>query len=118
MKLVQAVEATAPTRIDLAGGTVDLWPLYLFHPGSVTVNAAIDLHVRVQVTPKKGSRIVLVDEREDKTVFWGRVGGAPVHPRYELFRQVLEHFSVTQGLELRFHSEAPRGAGLALVCYL
>ena len=39
---VRAVEATAPTRIDLAGGTLDIWPLYLFHPGAVTVNAAID----------------------------------------------------------------------------
>ena len=34
----RAVEATAPTRIDLAGGTLDIWPLYLFHPGAVTVN--------------------------------------------------------------------------------
>src|SRR5262249_30290481 len=38
----QVVEATAPTRIDLAGGTLDIWPLYLFHPGSVTVNVAVD----------------------------------------------------------------------------
>src|SRR5206468_1646641 len=37
-----AVEASAPTRIDLAGGTLDIWPLYLFHPGALTVNAAID----------------------------------------------------------------------------
>ena len=38
----KSVEATAPTRIDLAGGTLDIWPLYLFHPGAVTVNCAID----------------------------------------------------------------------------
>ena len=25
------IEASAPTRIDLAGGTLDIWPLYLFH---------------------------------------------------------------------------------------
>src|SRR5262245_52526463 len=31
----------APTRVDLAGGTLDIWPLYLYHPGAVTVNAAI-----------------------------------------------------------------------------
>ena len=37
-----AFEATAPTRIDLAGGTLDIWPVYLFHPGAVTVNVAID----------------------------------------------------------------------------
>ena len=35
------ISSKAPTRVDLAGGTLDIWPLYLFHPGAVTVNAAI-----------------------------------------------------------------------------
>ena len=30
----------APCRVDLAGGTLDIWPLYLFHPGAVTLNFA------------------------------------------------------------------------------
>jgi hypothetical protein len=25
------IVSSAPTRIDLAGGTIDIWPLYLFH---------------------------------------------------------------------------------------
>ena len=37
------IEASAPTRIDLAGGTLDIWPLYLFHDGAQTLNAAISL---------------------------------------------------------------------------
>ena len=36
------IVSSAPTRIDLAGGTIDIWPLYLFHDGAATVNAAID----------------------------------------------------------------------------
>ncbi len=32
---------TRATRIDLAGGTLDIWPIYLFHPGALTVNCAI-----------------------------------------------------------------------------
>ena len=39
----QWIDATAPARIDLAGGTLDLWPLNVLHPGSVTINLAIDL---------------------------------------------------------------------------
>ena len=35
--------AQAPCRADLAGSTLDLWPLYLFPPGSVTVNMAVDI---------------------------------------------------------------------------
>jgi hypothetical protein len=28
---MKCIQARAPTRIDLAGGTLDLWPLYAFH---------------------------------------------------------------------------------------
>lgn len=41
--------AEAPCRADLAGGTLDIWPLGLFHPGAMTVNAAIPLTVRLKV---------------------------------------------------------------------
>jgi D-glycero-alpha-D-manno-heptose-7-phosphate kinase len=34
----------------LAGGTMDLWPLYLFHPGAVTVNFAVNVLTRCRVT--------------------------------------------------------------------
>ena len=37
------IASSAPTRIDLAGGTIDIWPLYLFHDGAQTLNAAISL---------------------------------------------------------------------------
>ena len=46
----ELVEVFAPARVDLAGGTLDLWPLYCLHPGSVTVNAALRMGVRVRLT--------------------------------------------------------------------
>lgn len=49
------VEARAPTRIDLAGGTVDLWPLYLLHESPLTVNAAIDLYAVARVEKTDGN---------------------------------------------------------------
>ncbi|HVN75396.1 MAG TPA: hypothetical protein VMT19_03700 [Thermoanaerobaculaceae bacterium] len=41
----------APARVDLAGGTLDLWPIYCLHPGSTTVNAALRMGVKVRLTP-------------------------------------------------------------------
>lgn len=38
-------------RVDLAGGTLDIWPLGLFHPQARTVNVAVDLAVTVQLRP-------------------------------------------------------------------
>ncbi len=43
--------ARAWCRVDLAGGTLDIWPLGMLHPGSRTVNLAIDLAVTVTLAP-------------------------------------------------------------------
>src|SRR4051812_42253318 len=42
------LDTSAPTRIDLAGGTIDIWPLYLFHDDALTVNAAISLRAHAR----------------------------------------------------------------------
>ena len=65
------IESKAPTRVDLAGGTLDIWPLYLFHPGAVTVNAAItryascviDQHAQGDNKIKLVSRAILSEKR-------------------------------------------------------
>src|SRR5579863_7688080 len=54
-----AIVAHAPCRADLAGGTIDLWPLYLFHPGALTLNFALNIQTSCRVTPLRGKRIHL-----------------------------------------------------------
>jgi D-glycero-alpha-D-manno-heptose-7-phosphate kinase len=51
--------ASAPTRIDLAGGTIDIWPLYLFHDGATTLNAAISLRAHVEIASRNDGAIEL-----------------------------------------------------------
>ncbi len=41
---IQKVQARAPIRIDLAGGTLDMWPLHLFLTEPVTCNVAIGMY--------------------------------------------------------------------------
>src|SRR5262245_61514638 len=43
------VTARAWCRVDLAGGTLDLWPLGLLHPGACTVTVAIDVAATVRL---------------------------------------------------------------------
>ena len=38
-----------PVRIDFAGGTLDLWPIYAMMGGCLTVNAAVDLWIELEV---------------------------------------------------------------------
>jgi len=50
------VISSAPTRLDLAGGTLDIWPLYLFHPGAVTLNLATTLRAHCTLSPSPDPR--------------------------------------------------------------
>ena len=66
------VRAIARCRVDLAGGTLDIWPLGLLHPGAVTVNVAVDLPVRVEVERRErgwsvaqGGEFFETDRREE-----------------------------------------------------
>ncbi len=54
-----AILTTAPCRADLAGGTIDIWPLYLFHPGAVSVNIALGILTGCKITPHAGREIFL-----------------------------------------------------------
>ena len=48
MKIV----SKAPCRVDLAGGTLDIWPLYLFHLDAVTVNFAVDRYTYCELAER------------------------------------------------------------------
>lgn len=45
-------------RADFAGGTLDIWPLGLLHPGARTVNVALDLAVEVRLEPRQQGFVV------------------------------------------------------------
>lgn len=45
---MQKFTVKAPTRVDFAGGTLDLWPLYTLHPQTKTINCAIDLFAQAE----------------------------------------------------------------------
>jgi len=104
----------APTRIDLAGGTLDIWPLYLFHPGALTVNLAITRYAHCVLEPRRDSRLVLVsrdsEEREEFPTL-AALSAAPRH-RLPLPAELVAHFAPRSGLTLTTWSEAPAGAGL------
>ena len=53
------IQASSPCRVDLAGGTLDLWPLYLFHDSAVTVNFAVDRYTRCWLSTRNDGAIHL-----------------------------------------------------------
>ena len=106
------IHASAPTRIDLAGGTLDIWPLYLFHDRAQTLNAAISLRASCDLRSRTDRRLVIVseDSRERVAVdHWSELRDS--HDLRLLGR--LLHFFQAEGLDLHTRSDSPVGAGIA-----
>jgi D-glycero-alpha-D-manno-heptose-7-phosphate kinase len=110
------IESKAPTRVDFAGGTLDIWPLYLFHPGAVTVNAAISLYAscRIETHPAGDQRIRLVSrdiQREESFPSFSALVKAKRY-RLPLLAEIAKFFQPQGGFTLLTDSEAPAGAGI------
>jgi D-glycero-alpha-D-manno-heptose-7-phosphate kinase len=106
------ITASAPTRIDLAGGTIDIWPLYLFHHGAQTLNAAISLRAHVSVEARDDSRVEIISEDTDKRVLVDSVAALRDDETLALLGRLAYAFQVT-GATIRTRGESPAGAGIA-----
>jgi len=108
------IESSAPTRVDLAGGTIDIWPLYLFHPGAATVNFATSLRAYCQIKTRDDGRIVL-ESRDRKVSFETNLAAIEdlvQEERLELISKLVHFFKPTTGFHLIANSQAPAGAGM------
>jgi D-glycero-alpha-D-manno-heptose-7-phosphate kinase len=106
------IETSAPTRIDLAGGTIDIWPLYLFHPGAQTINAAISIRASARVESRDDTRILI--RSEDTGASLEANDWRELWDRKELrLLSFLVHFFEARGITLTTSSQSPAGAGIA-----
>jgi D-glycero-alpha-D-manno-heptose-7-phosphate kinase len=105
------IQASAPARIDLAGGTLDLWPLHVLHPRSVTVNVAIDRRASCRIRASGDGILVRSPERKVER----RAHSAPEllsDPVTALVGSLLEAVGASGGLEIEIASGVPWGSGL------
>jgi len=109
------IESSAPTRADLAGGTIDIWPLYLFHTGASTVNFALSLRASARIETLADQRIILESRdrgvRVETTV--DRIDDLANDDRLELVSKMVHFFRPEVGFHLIANSEAPAGAGIS-----
>ena len=103
--------ASAPARVDIAGGTLDIWPLYLWHPGARTVNAAVTLRATTRVTPLPG-RIEIVSIDTGARASAPDIDSIEPHDHTRLVVQLLRALGVSTGLRIETTSRVPAGSGL------
>jgi D-glycero-alpha-D-manno-heptose-7-phosphate kinase len=113
------IEAAAPTRVDLAGATLDIWPLYLFHPGAMTVNGAITRRARCSIeTQRHARRITLISRDTARRESFAsleallREGNYKLPLLAHLAKLFCERARPRTGFTLATDSQAPAGAGL------
>ena len=106
------MHSSAPTRIDLAGGTLDIWPLYLFHPGAQTVNVAIQLRAACTVTPSDDGRVWLVSEDTGRTLRAATWRTLDTDGDNRLLAHIARFFQI-DGVRITTRAASPMGAGIA-----
>lgn len=109
------IQSQAPTRADLAGGTLDIWPLYVYHSHAVTVNFAVNLYTSCVIETRKDKKIRLraTDIGLEETYpSLDALRAARTHT-HALAAWVVRYFAPEMGLNVTTHSEAPAGGGIS-----
>ncbi len=109
----RTIVAAAPTRVDFAGGTLDIPPLHLFHQPALTINIAISLYATVTVREEKGRGVRLVARDQNRQAFWPSSSRIDWRKdRFlELMARLLRSLGPRSGLEMTTDCQAPAGAG-------
>jgi D-glycero-alpha-D-manno-heptose-7-phosphate kinase len=112
----------SPTRVDLAGGTLDMWPLYSFLGQATTINLAIDIWTQVDVVKRKDKVIKInsLDLKKEWQFQTFELFLSALDPHILLFQKIFERFlqkfefyvELSQGFEITTSSESPIGGGL------
>ncbi|MGC8764135.1 MAG: hypothetical protein ACP5VN_11005, partial [Acidobacteriota bacterium] len=106
---MKAVTVTAPARVDLAGGSLDLWPLGLMVEGAVTVNVAVSLRARASLKRDGGDGVGLRSRDLGEGYRWRR--GQARGP-LALLERYAEALGLEGGWSLETSSDVPPGSGL------
>lgn len=119
MSVSGTVAASTPTRIDLAGGTLDIWPLAVLVPDAVTVNLAVDLRAEVQIEPlrnrgnKMAPRLELISrDRRRKATRTLPLNRSDVQGPLAMLLRLVASFEPTRSFRMTSDAMAPAGAGL------
>ena len=111
--LFECVESS-PTRVDLAGGTLDFWPIYLMLDRPLTINVAINIFTHCRLKERADEKILIHSkDLKIKKEFKNLADLIKdTEPELNLIKAQAEFFAPQKGFEIETESESPIGGGL------
>jgi D-glycero-alpha-D-manno-heptose-7-phosphate kinase len=110
--MIPPFRVVVPNRVDIAGGTLDIYPLYLLIRDAMTVNAAVAVRSEVVVRPFQRGRARLSSGNFGISVNAGDTHGFSLGGKLGLLSRALRYFPAVSGVEIRVCNEAPVGSGI------
>jgi D-glycero-alpha-D-manno-heptose-7-phosphate kinase len=106
------IKATAPMRADLAGGTLDIFPLHVFMHRAVSVNVSLTLASEVTIEPRTDGRIVIISD--DLKTEQSAPDAASLDPDGPLgfLARIVRFYPPSQGMAMHTKNNVPKGSGL------
>jgi D-glycero-alpha-D-manno-heptose-7-phosphate kinase len=107
------INVKTPTRIDFAGGTVDVGILYLLHDNPITINCAINIFSKVKLEKRNDTKIIIESKDLDEKLVFNSIKELTHNNKLSLITKVIEFYQPDFGFSLITDCESPLGAGLA-----
>jgi D-glycero-alpha-D-manno-heptose-7-phosphate kinase len=118
----ELISIKSPTRVDLAGGTLDMWPLFSFLGEATTINLAIDIWTKVEIRRRNDKQIKIHSLDLKKEWIFNSLDLLlnALDPQIILYQKIFERFKTDEkeqkilnlGFEFTTSSESPIGGGL------
>lgn len=108
------ISIKSPTRVDLAGGTLDMWPLYNFVGGAATINVAISIYTYAEISDLPGTEIQIESSDIGANLKFKDLESllSSSDRQLALYKPVIAFFRPRKGFLLKTRSESPVGGGL------
>lgn len=106
------IEATTPTRIDLAGGSLDLYPIYLLEDGALTINCAIDMCCAVTLETRSDEAIHIRSVDLGVEEQYPTVDALSIDGPLEIVARAIRYFRPKCGLDIITENRVRKGSGL------
>ncbi len=99
-------------RVDLAGGTLDIYPLYVFEGGAYTINAAIGIRSHVVLETRSDPKIVIYSGDLNVKLSAPDVDKLKPEGPLDLVARAIKYYRPNVGLNVTTENKIPKGSGL------